>query len=368
MTRSGLSYHRNFGTMGPRSPLGSLEQQYEIPEAIDQLNQETMKRNKLYSALALAKRNNDKFMTAKIEKELGIREDENEATQTEDTKAFLEVLRMKILDPNVANEDKEIALRAMASINVGKGGGNMAYQAYMAPAKPAEVKKDDMADLTKTLITSLIENKTKESNESDMDKFIKYQKFLNENTPDPMAVFKDAQDTLKVMGVDISGSKSMQELQMGLEKLKLEKEFAFKDKELDAKQEQNKMMGGWIKELSSAVVEGIVDSIDDDDEKDDTDTKSNKKGKSKEIPREMRVRCFNCRKQFKISDPSETREVICENCSWPHFFTSGTNQVQSITGDSVRQSLKMEPEEWLKNYKTGQLEEMLNEPENEKSD
>lgn len=368
ITKSSLSYSRMFG-VNSKGPLASI-QNNAIDEILSQdpLEAETIKRNRLYKALVLAKSNNDLVLIEKIERELGIIKPVV-VEKVDNSKAMdgiIDVLKMKLMDPNISDEEHDKTLRTLMMISMGKD-GNMAAMAFMQPTRqPVEAKKNPMDELTMTFIKSVIENKSKDEKESELDKYLKYKNLFESNTIHPMDVIKDAKDTLESIGIDISGSKGIQQMQMELEKLKITNEFAYKDKELAQKAESNKLMGGWIKELSSAVVEGIVDSVGDDEEKTESkEEKPQKTNKKSTNIKELRVKCFNCKNLTNIDDIDTTREIVCQNCLWPHYYDGETHAVKSITPDQIRKDLKMEPQEFLDQYEEGNLTKQIEGTENE---
>lgn len=323
------------------------------------LQNEAIQRKKLYSALQIARQNNDQVMINKIETELGIKKvDGEDEKQNEETKEILKVLQQQLLDPNLTDEQHNRVLKSIAGLTL-QTKGSMAAIAALASTtnRLIEPKKDDMADLAKDLVKSVLERKTDENKESDMDKFIKYQKFLNENTPDPLSIIKDARETLKAVGVDTNGSQNLQVLQMTLEKLKIENDDKFRMKELEVKENQVKVTGDWIKDLSTVVIESAIDSMgrDEEDEDEDTETKKEKKTDRKE----MKVRCFGCKKMFSIENPETTREIVCDKCSWPHYWQSDKRKALSVEPKDVKTKMDLEPDEFIKQYKEGQLEEMI---------
>jgi len=299
---SELAYLRTFGYQ-PRDiqipgQTDSIQSDFFGPGYEDfDLQHEAIQRKKLYQALAIARQNNDQVMINKIEGELGIKKVNGEdEKQSEEIKEVLKVLQQQLLDPNMTDDQHNRILKSIAGLSL-QTKGSMAAMAALTSAtnKPVEPKPDIMGELTKDLIKSLIERKTDESKESDMDKFIKYQKFLNENTPDPTQVFKDAQETLKAIGIDVTGSKNLQELQLSLEAKKIDNENIFRMKELDVKQDQTKVLGTWIKDLSTAVIESAVGAMGEDEDEDD-ETESKEKKEKKTDRKEMQVRCFGCKK------------------------------------------------------------------------
>lgn len=359
---SELAYIRTFGYQ-PRDiripgQTDSIQSDFLIDTSEFDLQHEAIQRKKLYAALQIAKQNNDQIMINKIENELGLKKVNGEdEKQTEEIKEILNVLRQQLLDPNLTDEQHNRVLKSIAGLSIGTKGSLAAITALTSTtAKPVEPKADIMGELTKDLLKSLIEKKTDESKESDMDKFIKYQKFLNENTPNSMDIIKDAKETLAAVGVDITGSKNMAELQLSLEKMKIDNDNTFRMKELDVKQEQTKAFGGWIKDLSTAVIESAIDSMGDDEEETETKKETNEKSTDRQ---EMKVRCFGCKKLFKIENPEKTREVVCEKCSWPHYWESDKRKAMSITPDDVKAKMNQDTEEFLKDYQPGQLEEMI---------
>lgn len=361
-TKSSLSYTRMFG-VNSKGPLANI-QRNPIDEIFDQdpIEAETIKRNRLYKALTLAKSNNDLVLIEKIERELGIVKPVT-VEKVDNSKAMdgvIDVLKMKLMDPNLSDEEHDKTLRTLMMISMGKD-GNMAAMAYMQPTRqPVEPKKNPMDELTMTFIKSVIENKSKDEKESDLDKFMKYQNFIQQNTSNPMDAIKDAKETLSAIGVDISGSKNIQEMQMELEKMKITNEYAYKDKELAQKAESNKLMGGWIKELSSAVVEGIVDTIGDDEEKAPNEKKPQEKTSKKTSNiKELKVKCFNCKNMISIGDIDQTREIVCDNCLWPHYYDGKVQQVKSITPDQIRKDLQMEPQQFIDQYQEGELTKQI---------
>jgi len=358
---SELAYLRTFG-YSPREiripgQTDNLQSSFLYPGYDDfTLEHEAIQRKKLYSALQIAKQNNDQIMINKIELELGIKkEPDKDAKDNEEIKEVLKVLRQKLVDSSLSDEEHNRVIKSIAALSLGSTGSMAAIAALTSTSnKPVEPKKDVVAELMTDLVKDIIKSKTNESKESDFDKFLRYKKAIDENTPDPLAMFKDAKETLKTLGVDTDGSKNLQVLQLQLEEKKLDNENTFKMKELDVKQETTKTFGDWIKGLSTAVIESAIDSMGDEE----TETKEKKTEKSTDIE-EMKIRCFGCTKLFKIADFDKTREVVCDKCSWPHSWDGEKHKATSFIPSDVKEKMGQEPEEFVKNYQEGQLTEML---------
>lgn len=324
-------------------------------------------REKLKIQLARAKEIDDKDLVKQIEKQLGIIQPSlpkppaiQETTKTIDE--TIKALTTQLTNPNLDDNQHNRIVRTLQSFIMLKGGKDFnvqAFQASIPPTRPTEPKTDKATEILMDLAKTVIATKTDQSGKSDFDKYIEYQKFIAENTPSLKEQLQDAQEILKATGQDVGGEKTLQTMQFTLDKLKIDNAFELSKQDIDAKKEQNKMMGGWLKELSGAAIEAMVDTIGDEEE--EIEKKTEEKEEPKPQGEIKTMRCFSCHKVTEITDPTKSREIVCSHCSWPHYYDSEAGKFSTILPDVVREKLKMEPEQFLKEYNDGEITQYIKE-------
>jgi len=365
LMRSEADYLSTFTNVDDDEITKSTESSYD--DYMDESIEKKLKaREKLKIQLARAKNIDDKALIQEIEKKLGVvkMEPQKPSPVSETSKTIdetIKVLTNQLTNPDLDDNQHNRIVRTLQSFMMLKGGKDFnlqAFQASMPSTRPSEPKQDKATEILIDLAKTMITRKTDETGKTEMEKMADMQKFIAENTPSLAAQLKDAKELMKETGHDVDGEKTLQSMQFALDKLKIDNDFSLRKEEIDAKKEQNKMMGGWLKELSGAAIEAMVDTIGDEEE----ETKTEKKTEGKEPKPEGKIksiRCVNCHKSTDITDPSKSREIVCSHCSWPHAYDGDTGKFSSILPDVVRQELDMEPEEFLKDYKEGDITQFI---------